>query len=408
MPAFIPSARVSDTPEAREDKLRQLLDMAFWHSDAGNADSAILACRAALEIDGACVSALSLLGCLYEKKGEIDLAIEAFERAVDLNPNSVADIEKLEMLRAGVTHASIAPPRAYRWIPPAVAHYFVGNKRAPMIVAGAAGVVVILIGISGLNAIVASMKRPIEPAPSRVATLPTPSAPTLATPKTDARPAPVLQVQNPTPTVAPPPTTSPVYSPPPGQAGGFVSALEVARLRRNALDRATPVASSPIRPLPKPGAREAALPSVKSVKPLDTPSRPSATATDAGLPTHTVVISAPQSAATVVEVVPQPSAPPPPSPRISIRFLGPNGAGDDVPSDNSASRSRSSDSHRGTDLQKRAISLQNQGNYDQAIATYRSAISAYQSDVASGRNADMAKRGIDACETGIQICKQSQ
>src|SRR5579883_1726919 len=77
----------------REDQIERLLDMAFWHNEAGNIGAALLACQAALALNDRCVTAWSLIGCLYEKKGELDKAIEAFEVVTALNPESMADAQ---------------------------------------------------------------------------------------------------------------------------------------------------------------------------------------------------------------------------------------------------------------------------------------------------------------------------
>ena len=50
------------------DRLTRLLDMAFWHNEAGNVAAAITAGEAALAINPNSTTAHSLLGSLYEKK----------------------------------------------------------------------------------------------------------------------------------------------------------------------------------------------------------------------------------------------------------------------------------------------------------------------------------------------------
>lgn len=70
----------------KQHQLQRLLDLAFWHTQSGNTDAAITSCRAALSLKPDSTTALSLLGCLYEKKGRDEEAIEAFEQVVSLIP----------------------------------------------------------------------------------------------------------------------------------------------------------------------------------------------------------------------------------------------------------------------------------------------------------------------------------
>ena len=115
---------VQDLPlgqnEETLERLTRLLDMAFWHNEAGNIEAAITASEAALAINPNSTTAHSLLGSLYEKKGEDARAIQHFESVLALNPDSVADAAKLDQIRRGVHVKAAAPPVAQQLIPPAL------------------------------------------------------------------------------------------------------------------------------------------------------------------------------------------------------------------------------------------------------------------------------------------------
>jgi tetratricopeptide (TPR) repeat protein len=96
-------------PELPEDKVSELLVLAFKQSESHDLEGAIKACGEALEIRPDSTSAHSLMGMLYEKKGERQKSIAEFEKVLDLNPGSIADREKLEQLRDSTTQ--ITPRR---------------------------------------------------------------------------------------------------------------------------------------------------------------------------------------------------------------------------------------------------------------------------------------------------------
>ena len=74
--------------DAGRQRVKKLLDMAFWHHESGNPDAAVIACEAALTIQPNCTTAHSLLGILCEKSGDDAGAVEHFESVVRLNPDS--------------------------------------------------------------------------------------------------------------------------------------------------------------------------------------------------------------------------------------------------------------------------------------------------------------------------------
>lgn len=402
LPGFVPSSR-SDAGAAREDSVRRLLEMAFWHSDTGNYVSAMRACQAVLVMDADNVSALSLLGCVYEKQGKIDEAIKIFERVVDLNPASVADQEKLERLLNGFTEAAVKPPAAYRWIPPALARYASINRYAPAAAAVVVGVVVLVVGLGILRAIAGSVvaRQPadqIQPIASAPARAPSPAAP----PAASAPPAPAPSPAAPVNVASAP---QPIARPASASVMGPIAQPNAAPLRikghRSVGTRADQDSLT--------AAAAPALPSESAIKPLEPGPEAKVTASS-DVPEHTVVVAAPSaSPAAAQPATSMVQDPPPPPPHIEIHFHTSSAAGPvESTSVPQAPQQRDAGGMHGAQLQSRAMQLQEQGQYNQAVGAYRSAIDAYQADISAGRNVDFARRGIASCQTGIKICNQSQ
>ncbi|UCH35538.1 MAG: tetratricopeptide repeat protein [Armatimonadota bacterium] len=88
----------SPTPPSDEERARQFLEQAFRLSEEGKLAEAIVACKRALSVKRDSTSAYSLLGILYERAGQREQAIEAYETALRLSPESVADRESLQQL----------------------------------------------------------------------------------------------------------------------------------------------------------------------------------------------------------------------------------------------------------------------------------------------------------------------
>ncbi len=130
-------------PELPDDKVSELLVLAFKRSESHDLEGAIKACGEALEIRPDSTSAHSLMGMLYEKQGEGQKAIAEFEKVLDLNPGSIADREKLEQLRDSTTQITPRRITTSRRIPGPV--LFEGQAGAA-IVALAVFFLVVMIG----------------------------------------------------------------------------------------------------------------------------------------------------------------------------------------------------------------------------------------------------------------------
>ena len=389
-------------PPAEPDKLRLLLDMAFWHNEVGNVSGAILACEAALKVDPYSTSALSLLGCLYEKQGKDDKAIEAFERVVQLNPDSIADAEKLENLLRGIRQKAVTPTLTYQLMPPLLLQAIRRYPALPFAGGLLVGLVLLVVGVG-------SIWSRMKPAPvqqyepvSTVASLPG----AMHAPAVSSQP--VLQQSAGLPT----PSTGVVPDP-------FIIQRQ-NELARAAAAQSQLAAANVVPKVQKQVSSPTPMPSVETIKPLAVPA--------SIVPNHVVeVVQAQPENDHVVMVGEQPqensvndgsqsgdgdSLPAPPASHIYITVHGATASSNPnestpTPSDNEGN-AISLREDAGASLQQKGLTMQDAGNYKSAEAAYESAVAAYQQDIANGRDSDQAKRGIEACQVAIEICKQSQ
>ena len=441
---------IQDLPLHQSDedveKLTRLLDMAFWHNQAGNTDAAVTAAEAALAVNPQSTTAHSLLGTLYEKRGEDDKAIRHFESVLALNPDSQADAQKLEQLRRGVHVRAVAPPITHQWLPPAFLKLGptlskrlsslsatplppgltpMDPQRRPLYAAGGATALVLVAGLL--------FTRPWAQADA-VKTYP------VATPAAPAA-VPINQSAFGTQTAsAPPPvvlmpshanTTAPVYIPPvlttrdpfaghvpaPYSASSSVPAGAGSPLWSLPPVPRSAAASRRPRGMDLPPLRLAALPPAGSISAVPGGVAPAPVALPPGVEPSTLAVpAAPVPRHTVVvgnfNSYPAPSAAPYSSDVSShIRITVHQSRDTDTASANSnaaPSVNGSGEDASGETYQQRALSLQESGAYAQARQAYQSAIRSYQTQIAAGRDVDTAQRGLAACQTGLQICLQSQ
>jgi tetratricopeptide (TPR) repeat protein len=82
------------------ERVNDLLLIAYQKSEKGDHEGAIATTAEALRLKPDSTDAHSLMSTLYERRGDISLAIAERERVLLLNPGSSADREKLDQLRA--------------------------------------------------------------------------------------------------------------------------------------------------------------------------------------------------------------------------------------------------------------------------------------------------------------------
>lgn len=416
----------------REEQLQRLLDMAFWHNEAGNIEASLLACQAALALNDRCSTAWSLLGCLYERKGDLERAIEAFEVVCALNPDSIADAQKLEALRRGVHVKAVPQPVAYRWVPPALSKYVQDKPSAPLVGAAGAVVVVIALGIIAIHPLLVGQPATASAAQSNlsanrsawssgqagslagdVQTARAP-APPINFPSGPPRPITVGNTTPATMAAVPPPINRDPFAgtPPPilAPAGSKPTHADTSRSSLPPLAVKGLPDANDVHPLPVPGSGANAQPAV--------------VATTSDVPQHTVVVSNAIADSGSSQVsgggqasgngsAAQNDGSPAPQSFISITVHGePAGQANDgasnVPPNPGPVQHLVLGANSGATLQQKALTYQQQGDYTHAQAAYQKAISAYQAQLNSGEDSDGAVRGIQACETGLQICRQSQ
>lgn len=89
-------------------RAQQLLDRAFALWEKGDTAGAILSCRQSLKLAPHSSGAYSMLGLLLERKGDVAGAIEAYEKAVAIEPSSLLERDSARRLRAA-NRAANAP-----------------------------------------------------------------------------------------------------------------------------------------------------------------------------------------------------------------------------------------------------------------------------------------------------------
>jgi len=328
---------------------------------AGDLDAAQAKTERLISCNPDSAAAHNILGLIYERNAEIELAadnsdrrevllklaIAQYERIIDLNPDSVADRQKLELLRLSLAGQRAYAPRPTG--PAASATWFAAIPR-PWLAAGGAFIVCLIIGILVLAGGRDGTENPAlnsQPAQQsmKVQTLSTPGA------TEEAPPAGTQSATNPPvygfPQANPPTPTLPTVPPPP--AAKPRTQVEPAKL--------PPLGELGVKVVPesKPGNTSAKKPGATNPSPAANTGR------------ETIVIN---------PVTPTPAA------------------------DNSAQ------TPDGSSTLARAIDLHNQGRTQEAVAAAEQAIDLYQAEANAGRNASLAKRGMENARKMIRIWQQ--
>lgn len=91
--------RGGPSSEIDQRRARQLLDRSFRLTERGEMGAAILACRQSIALVPDNPAGYSMLGLLLERTGDHQHAIEAYEKVLELAPESVLERESLQRLR---------------------------------------------------------------------------------------------------------------------------------------------------------------------------------------------------------------------------------------------------------------------------------------------------------------------
>lgn len=438
--------------DVNQERLTKLLDMAFWHNDAGNLDAAVKACEAALVINPSSTTAHSLLATIYEKKGDDESAIAHLQVVLELNPDSFADQAKLEELRKGERVRAIQPPTGYRWIPPALsgiasagprlgigdlADRKVGNVRLlPLVSSGVVTLLVLGMGVAAIRMQEKSASANPVSATGRVAAVspefsnqpmpqpfetpaPSPSSAAIA-----AGPATRTQTAgNKAPDVS---STPDVFSAADDPMMRQVFSAAEDRVLAGSGERRRRGDDGGTNAKPLPPLKAVPLePAVVAPAPVELP-KPAVSTEN--LPTHTVMVSdlggsnpANSAPAGYPAAAPQADPSTPPAQPESASGNGQDSVVHVTVHEADTPTAGNSGINQGTApvtvspihvdeaqaYQSYALSLQQQGDYRGAKAAYERAIRTYKAEIREGHDGDDVQRGLQACQTGLEICQQS-
>jgi tetratricopeptide (TPR) repeat protein len=381
--AKLPAAAPAPLGESRT-KAQKLIEEAFREFEKENLGEAILLGEAAVALDPANAAAHSLLGTIYDTKGQVGEAIRCFEKAVELSPDSAADRERLEALRL----QSVAMTTSVAKLSPA--RTFLEKNSSIILVAVATAIVVFLIML------------PIVLLRGRSAGQLPPSQ------ERERMARAALSGARP---VAPPPSQ-------PGTSAAVSGGPTQNQASQTAPQRTTGQAANPFAALSGASSYTSGLPPVLSAEPLEAPAGMrlppgGGTASEPSSPTRPAREEAPSITLSLLEAEPTAtgaggggsagvSAAPLDLWALGNRARTFQGSGmykDAI--DNYAVIMDAAPS--GRVAQQLGICYQRVGDQEKAREAYKRAIDLFNEDVSAGRNTEEAQQGIRSCETGLRI-----
>jgi tetratricopeptide (TPR) repeat protein len=105
------ASTASERALSPEQRAQRLLEEAFALSEKGRLLAAIQTCQQAVAINPRSTSAHSLLGTLYERQGDRDRAIRAYEQVLALSPESTVERRRLnELMGVPTTRGTVPVP----------------------------------------------------------------------------------------------------------------------------------------------------------------------------------------------------------------------------------------------------------------------------------------------------------
>lgn len=370
----------SEVPNWRREQAERLLREAMSLNEQGRYEEALLACEGALALEPEMLPALSLKALLHEKRGQIDQAIETYQRVVQLNPLSVSERARLETLRR-------QPRAAVRIQTPASRPLWV--EALPAVLAFIGAGVVLVIGL-------AAILRLSTPSPQ-----PAPSAP----PAFESTAAPQQPAPQPSPAVNPPAQSeSPAPAVPPVMVDpsrlAIAPAQETASPPRGVIPPAP--ASKPTEPGKSGKSDKSDMPNSKSQPQSDL------------MPDVEVRESQQQGIYEIYVHKGEPSqegnASPshqPPQPREDALEIARRHqmAGNYQEAIEAYKQALPTAPSQGEVHQQIAICYLRLNDKANARAHFQQAIQAYQLQIQRGQNVDAAREGIRACEQGLKLCE---
>lgn len=365
-----------------EAKVEQLVQEAFECYQQERYEDALLACEGVLALDAENTSAWSLKGFIYEKKGQPDLAIEAFEQVVKLNPYSVADRAKLEALKG--QHAPTLPATAPSW----KAQWLI--EIIPALVAAGIAALMLVLGLW------LTFRWSNEPRKGAVSQPPAQVAPAPSTSPVGATPP------------ASPPSQSLSSQRPPSQPPSSVPPLTVDPSR---------LALLPQEESRPPSPRGAGQPSTQP----SAPSAPSPTPTDATQPERKGTVIMPdvnvesegdKQAVYDIRVSRRPASPEretaqPENAEVYLQMAREYQMAGQLSEAIAAYEKALPLVSNGGDLHLQiALCYFRLGEKQRAAQHYQKAIEQYEILIRQGKEVKRAREAIRTCETGLALCKE--
>lgn len=398
---------------------RELLLEAYRQSEAGDLAAAVASCEEVIRLQPDSTDAHSLLSTLHERMGNREGAIAEREKVLSLNPGSIADREKLDLLRDGVTQVhprKITSVRASAR--PQVA--LIDTPGGAALIAVSVTLVMLVIGGIAYYVGRDSASSRAESEPDRY-TMNRPGDGTIG---------------------AGPPTgmffSSGVSNPPTGASSLSSGALSGAE---------PPAAHQPgasRQALPRPAAQTGAMRQQPSASParIETPNTAMMEYPN-GQPGRFILPEGQPNASPGAQPSSQPdpgrpAEQPKPSGRIEIVVNPENGGRTAAPNPNTSEPAQPTGDPRSLYLagqrfqiegnypkaiaeyvkaldgagdeapmihQKIALCYYRTGNRESAISHYNSSIKLYKDQIGAGKNQEAANQGIRAAEAGIKACR---
>lgn len=417
-----------DFMEDPEQRIKDLLLLAFKQSERGEIDKAIHTCSEALHYNPDSSDALSLISTLYERKGDMEQAIKHREHVLELNPGSIADREKLDQLKDKDLKVT---PKKIISLHKSTTRFFLDSPGAFALLALSITLFILMIGAGII--LWRSSHKPASSTTSYVSEYQQPSNPTAASDANQAiNPYSSQQIAQGSDTQQ----TQQAYPP----AGYYTNTWQYPSFTQTYRPQAQMQPQTPYVPQSPAPRSLAPLPLVGGGAPL-IEKQPTTTQKPANQDSTTIHLPDSANTNTTTPNSNATSQPPSENPgQISIQVLPDNGGTNSPTSSNTSSSTGSSVGMDSQSSLKIAQDLQMQGQYrqairnyikaldgagslggiiqqqmalcyfrlgekDKAIAHYQDAIAIYKSQLSAGKNVDAAQSGINTCQAGIQACK---
>ncbi len=419
-----------DFLENPEQRIKDLLLLAFKQSEREELDKAIHTCSEALHYNPDSSDALSLISTLYERKGDTEQAIKHRERVLELNPGSIADREKLDQLKD--KDLKITPKKIIS-LHKQTTKLFLDSPGAFALLAVSVTLFILMIGAGVV--LWHSTHKPASSTTSYVSNYQQPSNPAVAsnTTQTTNPYASQQEAQN-----GVTQQMQPSYPP----AGYYTNSWQYPSFTQTYRPQVQTQMQNPYIPQSPAPRALAPLPLVGGGTPLiekqptSSPKTSNQGSTTIHLPdaSNTGGDTSASNNATTAQPTQNNSG------QIDIQVLPDNGGPNSPTTTNTSSSSGSSSGMDSQASLKIAQDLQMQGQYrqairnyikaldgagnlggiiqqqmalcyfrlgekDKAISHYQDAISIYKSQLSAGKNVDAAQSGINTCQAGIQACK---